>query len=266
MGCFDRMIKIIALLFFTVFFIIAINGSFSYWREGDGDLAIALAVMASFVFVLVLFVVMTFKPKQSKKSKPTTPQPKPSNTPQSSSIPLAILPDDHPVNIDHNDSQCPYCGESMNWKKKPSRRSQFACKHCSEDIYNERPLLYSNDYLTEDQAILDGFAQQLHHWVFTGITETTIPNIRRKLKKSGVEPVPATMICSLLIQAMEYAEKQKKREIQDIKRTFRGDPQSIKEMTSDAIGCSPEIDDLNDLMQEYCELIDELTKNSTKPN
>jgi hypothetical protein len=84
--------------------------------------------------------------------------------------------------------------------------------------------------------------------------------VRRKLKKSGVEPVPTTMVCSLLIQAMEYAEKQKKREIQEIKKTFRGDQQSIKEMTRDAIECSPEIDDINGLMKEYCEFIEDLVK------
>jgi transposase-like protein len=196
--------------------------------------------------------------RYGEQSQPIQPQNKEANI--SSEI-LPILPDDHPVNSDTSDSNCPYCGCSMDWKKKPSRRSQFACKHCGETINHEtEPLLYSGSYLTDDQLGLDGIAEQLHHWCFTGITETTIPNVRRKLKKSGVEPVPTTMVCSLLIQAMEYAEKQKKREIQEIKKTFRGDQQSIKEMTRDAIECSPEIDDINGLMKEYCEFIEDLVK------
>lgn len=64
MGCFDKAIRILAFFIFLPFLALSIQGSYSYWREGDPDIAIALAVMASLVFMLMLFVILTYKPKK----------------------------------------------------------------------------------------------------------------------------------------------------------------------------------------------------------
>jgi ribosomal protein L37AE/L43A len=97
---------------------------------------------------------------------------------------------------------CPYCKNSIGNRKTPTRRSNFKCKKCSNQIYvDPTQKVFESVYLTKNQSVLVYYLWKLDRWIFTAGTIEDYLWAKSKIGKAchpNTENVAADTIWFLL--------------------------------------------------------------------